>query len=440
MSSASTSAQATGLPPGIKPGGLGKRFVAYLIDGSVPFLVGVALALVQQLLSVDFTVVLVLSIAAAIVVIGWAVILWWMLATRGATLGLQAMKLQVVGLSNGRPIGWGRAFLRQLVLVALGYTVIGLIAMLIMMLMHPRKQGWHDLAAKSVVIVRRVQRSRPSEPGVESRRRQSAPSSSPVGLPAHLTGGQADGSAPQQPAPAARGDSSAGGPPWLDEPSQTPQQGFGQQQGVGQQQGFGQQQGGGQQQGFGHQQSPPGQYQAQQPAARDERAYQRPASAPSAAERTEEQSAFPGAGFPGGPPPASGSSAPEESTRLVPRVGGVTQRAPNQGWIVSLDDGRQVTVESLVLIGRNPQPRAGEEGAELVQVGDNSRTLSKTHLAVGVDNRGVYVMDRGSTNGSALASGNGQYEPCAPGDTVRVREGQIVSFGEHRLEIKRSYT
>lgn len=436
MSSASTSAQATGLPPGIQAGGLGKRFVAYLIDGSVPFLVGVALALVQQFVSVDFAVVMVLSIAAAIVIIGWAVILWWMLATRGATVGLQAMKLQVVGLSNGRPIGWGRAFLRQLVLVALGYTVIGLIVMLIMMVMHPRKQGWHDLAAKSVVIARRVRRSRPSEPGVESRRRQSAPSSTPVGLPAHLTGGQAP--AEQRSVPSARSASSAGGPPWLDEPAQ---QGAGQQQGYGHQQGYGQQPSGFDQQQprRGDQQSPPGRYDEQQPAAHDERAYQRPTSAPSAAERTAEQP-FPGAGFPGGPPPASGSSAPEESTRLVPRVGGVTQRAPNQGWIVSLDDGRQVTVDSLVLIGRNPQPRAGEEGAELVRVGDNSRTVSKTHLAVGVDNRGVYVMDRGSTNGSALASGNGRYEPCAPGDTVRVREGQIVSFGEHRLEIKRSYT
>jgi hypothetical protein len=111
-------------------------------------------------------------------------------------------------------------------------------------------------------------------------------------------------------------------------------------------------------------------------------------------------------------------------------------RKATEGWQLRLDDGRLVTVDGLVLIGRNPQPQASEQ-AQLVQAGVESRMVSKTHVAVGLDHRGLYVMDRGSTNGTAIANAGGQFEPCAPGDPVRVREGQIVSFGDRYLEVRR---
>ena len=65
------------------------------------------------------------------------------------------MKLQLVGFLDGRPIGPGRVFIRALVFWALYITGIGLLIMLIMMLRHPRKQGWHDLAVTSVMIKER---------------------------------------------------------------------------------------------------------------------------------------------------------------------------------------------------------------------------------------------------------------------------------------------
>ena len=88
--------------------------------------------------------------------IGWLVVVWYTLAVRAASPGLRAMKLQVVGFLDGRPIGRARVFLRGLVFWALCITGIGLLIMLIMMLRHPRKQGWHDLAATSVMIKERV--------------------------------------------------------------------------------------------------------------------------------------------------------------------------------------------------------------------------------------------------------------------------------------------
>jgi hypothetical protein len=114
----------------------------------------------------------------------------------------------------------------------------------------------------------------------------------------------------------------------------------------------------------------------------------------------------------------------------------VPARKATDGWQLRLDDGRSVPVLGLVLIGRNPQPQP-DEHAELVQAGVESRMVSKTHLAIGLDHRGLYVMDRGSTNGTAIANSGGQFEPCAPGDPVRVREGQIVSFGDRYLEVRR---
>ena len=48
-----------------------------------------------------------------------------------------------------------------------------------------------------------------------------------------------------------------------------------------------------------------------------------------------------------------------------------------------LDDGRRITVDGLVLLGRNPQPQPGEEDAQLIKLADETRTVSKSHLAIG---------------------------------------------------------
>ena len=54
-----------------------------------------------------------------------------------------ATEKSLVGFLDGRPIGPSRVLVRSLVFWALFITGIGLLIMLIMMLRHPRKQGWH---------------------------------------------------------------------------------------------------------------------------------------------------------------------------------------------------------------------------------------------------------------------------------------------------------
>ena len=101
-----------------------------------------------------------------------------------------------------------------------------------------------------------------------------------------------------------------------------------------------------------------------------------------------------------------------------------------------LDDGREVAVSGVVLLGRNPQPRPGEEDAELIKVADDTRTVSKTHLSLSVDANGLYVMDRGSTNGTTLTSTPGSSVSCPAGNVVPV-SGGFISFGDHWLRIER---
>src|SRR5690606_215537 len=107
------------------------------------------------------------------------------------------------------------------------------------------------------------------------------------------------------------------------------------------------------------------------------------------------------------------------------------------GWRPALDDGREIEITGLVLLGHNPQARPGEEDAQLIKISDESRTVSKTHLATGEDAVGNHVKGRGSTNGPTATHPAAQSPACAPGDVVQVDVGTIVSFGDHWLEVKR---
>ena len=144
----------TGLPPGVEVGPLGKRVVAYLIEALVPAIVGIVLFVVLP--DASATVRGVLSIVAALVVVGWALLIWYLLAERAAGPGMRAMRIQLVGFYDGRPIGWVRVLLRALIFWALCATGIGLVLLLVFLVLHPRKQGWHDLAVKAVVIKERI--------------------------------------------------------------------------------------------------------------------------------------------------------------------------------------------------------------------------------------------------------------------------------------------
>jgi uncharacterized RDD family membrane protein YckC len=409
----------TGLPPGVEVGPLGKRFVAYLINVSVPVVVSIALLFLLPATSGGLRTTLV--VLGVIIMIGWAGLVWYLLAVRAASPGLRAMKLQLVGFLDGRPIGWSRVFVRALVFWALSITGIGLLIMLIMEVRHPRKQGWHDLAATAVMIKERV-----LAPSMQPNR----PIPAQQGSPAQVGNGS------QQQSNGARAAMSPGDT-------------------------------GGEAYGSPGSSVPPGQLTPPPGMAAAGSASYAPAAAPQGGPGATGGSAYatpnPGASYGPQPPYGSGEMfSPGQQGGQMPSPNGappgvsayesppgqtagdfadqtaVASRSPYlQEWSILLDDGRRIPLEGLVLLGRNPQPKAGEEDAQLIKIADETRTVSKSHLAVGVDAGGVYVVDRGSTNGSTVSTTNGMSARCKAGEMVRVGEGAIISIGDHWLEITR---
>ena len=96
------------------------------------------------ILSDSIGVVYLLSVA-----INWGYYTYFEGGPRGQTVGKMALSIRVVGLQDGAPIGYGRAFVRQLVRIISG-LVFGL--GYFWMLWDKEKQTWHDKAAGSVVV------------------------------------------------------------------------------------------------------------------------------------------------------------------------------------------------------------------------------------------------------------------------------------------------
>ena len=89
------------------------------------------------------------AIYAISTLIGWAYYTYFEGGERGQTLGKMALSIRVIDLQTGRPIGYGRAFVRQLV------KIISALVFLLgyfWMLWDKEKQTWQDKAAGSVVV------------------------------------------------------------------------------------------------------------------------------------------------------------------------------------------------------------------------------------------------------------------------------------------------
>ncbi len=386
-----------GLPPGVDAAPIVRRFFAFLIDLLVPAAAGALMFWLAP--GLTQTARLVLAIGCTAAVLGWAVLVWFMLAERAATPGMRVLRLQLVGYYDGRPIGWGRVLLRTIVFYLLVLSAIGLLIMLVLMIIHPRHQGWHDLVVQAVMIKERVL-------------------------------------APPQTQKAARTDRQAVGyqtepqPAVSYEPERQPVVDY-----------------------------EPVPVPAPSPVSYGPQARYSPVPGPAASPAPLTPPAGDG-GYPPAapyPPDYLPQSAPSAPSDVPAEVGAFAEPTAPQNtvspsayapvgpysdlpsWVAVMDDGRRITVEGLVLLGRNPQPQPGEEDAHLIKLADETRTVSKSHLAIAVDDAGgVYVVDRGSTNGSTVTNTSGQSTRCTPGVRVYVDAGTIISIGDHWLELRRS--
>ena len=89
---------------------------------------------------------LLLYVLALVVQIGYWIYFW---GTSGSTLGMRLLHLKVVDADTAGPIGYARATVRFLMSLVNGWACyIGWI----WVAFDPRKQGWHDKVANSVVL------------------------------------------------------------------------------------------------------------------------------------------------------------------------------------------------------------------------------------------------------------------------------------------------
>jgi uncharacterized RDD family membrane protein YckC len=142
------------------------RLVARLLDGLI---VGIPLAIVFGVLALAFGgfaagtsngdqntqnaaaavfsgIFILFYLIAIAVSIGYWVYFW---GTTGSTFGMRVLHLRVVDATTGGPIGIPRALVRWLMTIVNSWACyIGWI----WVAFDPRKQGWHDKVANSVVL------------------------------------------------------------------------------------------------------------------------------------------------------------------------------------------------------------------------------------------------------------------------------------------------
>lgn len=141
------------------------------------------------------------------------------------------------------------------------------------------------------------------------------------------------------------------------------------------------------------------------------------------------------------PPPAAPTARPAAPVALLdtgpptsPRTA-VREMPTTGGWRLSFDTGGSVEVTGLTLIGRNPEPRPGEQVAHLVPLESGDMSLSKTHAQVQIARDGeLVVMDRGSTNGSVLIR-QGVSRDLAPGRPTTLLPADRVRLGDREMTV-----
>lgn len=167
----------------------------------------------------------------------------------------------------------------------------------------------------------------------------------------------------------------------------------------------------------------------------------------------------PGTAAPGAFPPRTGAGVPSfdgnasadgNGLILGPPRARVEKQAEGQGstpdpatpkprpvqWRLEFDDGLSLAVTGIGLIGRNPAPAAGEAIEHFVTIADDTLSVSRTHLEFGMDEAGLWVRDRGSTNGSQLVEVNGRRTLIEPGLRVPAPSGCTLHMGARRFEVR----
>ncbi|WP_370249378.1 RDD family protein [Nocardioides sp.] len=362
---------------------LDRRFYAFAVDRLLawPLLAGAVALAWWRFLDDDRWGPGIVTVLAAVVVVwvGWAL----PTGLRGTTPGKALLGLRVLDADTGRPLGLGRGLLRDAVVGALTWPTagLGLATSGWAAVMDParRRRGLHDRLVRSVVVDVRPAPA-PVEDEPEAPRQVvnlTALRLAPVAARPTVDAVPAATPGPA-PGPTAGEERTTAVP--------TPAAGV---------------------------------VPLAAPATP-------PATPPSAAPVTP-----PAPSAPVAPPPRPAPAAPPAPAGPPPAP------APLPTWEVGFDTGETLVVAGLALVGRGPEPRAGEPVAHLVALRSEDMSLSKTHAQFQVAPDGaLVVMDRGSTNGSVLMR-QGVTRTLTAGRPTTLVVGDMVRFGDRVMTVHR---
>ena len=110
----------------------------------------------------------------------------------------------------------------------------------------------------------------------------------------------------------------------------------------------------------------------------------------------------------------------------------VQRPRPPLGVVVS-DDGSTFTLNSNYVVGREPErdPLVEGEQARPLKLSDAERSLSRVHAEIRLVDWDVYVVDRGSANGTyVLPRGGQQWKRLVADTPEKIAPGTRVAFGK----------
>jgi uncharacterized RDD family membrane protein YckC len=446
--------------------GTGRRFLAALVDGAVIGVVAWVILMIglataggtgTLLMSPDVIAsrMLVPQLISGVLVLGyWLGVSAWEGKT-GKTVGNLVCKIRTVDVVAHDPIGFGRAFLRWL-MVGLG-SLVCLVGQ-ILVLVSPafdgggKRQGWHDKVGRAVVLMASDVAGAPASPAAGTAAKAPAGTSqvwtgAGNGAQAQAPAQQAQPAAPAQARdPWAFPDSSAptGGGVITGIPGQTPSASA---------------------EALPPQEEPatvrrphPGSGSTPHPAqtapqpvqpqpvqqapVQQTPVQQTPPAAPAApVQQPAQPDLTRGAPVSAQPQPQpvqqapqpeaeQRDSAPVDMTRT--HMSRPMSPAPVATVVLEVENGERYVVDTKALVGRNPQA-PDTSGWILIKVEDPTRSVSKTHAELGVDTAGLWLTDRGSTNGTVVSAPGLPPRVAEPGARVRVPVGSTIHVGDRRV-------
>jgi uncharacterized RDD family membrane protein YckC len=412
------------------PASLGRRAGAFAVDLAISYglafvlFVLLAIVVMGSSASRDYGLVALVAITSYAVVaaclVAWLLVYSAMQGGRGS-IGQRAFGVRLQDEATGAPIGFWRAVLRNLVWGLAGSIVVGYFSPLFDS--SPRRQGWHDRAARTVVVDARATGAvhppfaelsvNPylAQPHAHTPSAYAHAPTAPVHTPpsAYASGASvpAYASAPAVSAAAYAPAGAAGIPAPAYQPAED--DAFGEATVI-----------------VHRTAAPPAGVISGVPAATHAVAGDFPGlTMPFPAATTTEPLVAPTAvavedldetRLTTVPPPAQRAALYEDAPVVT---------------VLTWDDGTRMAVYGRTLYGRNP---AMEPGAVAIAVRDETLSLSKTHFEIGGDANGAWVVDRHSTNGTVLIRDGGRI-PLVPGLQTSLRAGDRLEFGDRTAAV-----